>query len=241
MGFAQFLNKLYDGQRKTPSNNLKIIRGGCLLRSATNNGTNPVCHAFLNDSRFYRYLFLIDQDIATDAQSSGCPYCGGVLHSARYPRKPRGIRSALDASYETRLSFCCATEGCRRRTTPPSMRFLGRKVYLGVIIILVTALEQGLTPRRRKQLIEQLDLYPQTLSRWRKWWHETFPSSRCWQAECGNYVPPVDTNLLPDALLGRLNGRDLRHRLCLLLRLITPLTTTSCSSSPRVTSNPQKM
>ena len=241
MGFAQFLNKLYDGQRKTPSNNLKIIRGGCLLRSATNNGTNPVCHAFLNDSRFYRYLFLIDQDIASDAQSSGCPYCGGVLHSARYPRKPRGIRSALDASYETRLSFCCATEGCRRRTTPPSMRFLGRKVYLGVIIILVTALEQGLTPRRRKQLIEQLDLYPQTLSRWRKWWHETFPSSRCWQAERGNYVPPVDTNLLPDALLERLNGRDLRHRLCLLLRLITPLTTTSCSSSPRVTSNPQKM
>ena len=91
-----------------------------------------------------------------------------VLHSVRYPRKPRGISAVLDTSYETRLSFCCATEGCRRQTTPPSIRFLGREVYLGVIIILVTALEQGLTPRRRKQLIEQLDLYPQTLSRWRK-------------------------------------------------------------------------
>ena len=200
-----------------------------------------MCHDFLNDSRFYRYLFLIDQDIAADVQSDGCQYCGGVLHSACYPRKPRGIRAVLDASYETRLSFCCATEGCRRRTTPPSVRFLGRKVYLGVIIILVTALEQGLTPRRRKQLIEQLDLYPQTLSRWRKWWRETFPTSRCWLAERGNYVPPVETKPLPDTLLGRLQGIDLKHRLCLLLRLIAPLTTTSCSSSLRVIVDPQKM
>ena len=121
------------------------------------------------------------------------------------------------------------------------MRFLGRKVYLGVIIILVTALEQGLTPRRRKQLIEQLDLYPQTLSRWRKWWRETFPTRRCWQAERGNYVPPVETKQLPDTLLGRLQGIDLKHRLCLLLRLIAPLTTTSCSSSLRVIVDPQKM
>lgn len=200
-----------------------------------------MCHDFLNDSRFYRYLFLIDQDIASDIQSSGCSYCGGVLHSARYPRKPRGIRSVLDASYRTRLSFCCATEGCRRRTTPPSVRFLGRKVYPGIIIILVTALEHGLTPKRRKQLIEQLDLYPQTLSRWRKWWRETFPSSRCWQAEQGNHVPPVKTNRLPGSLLERLDGRDLKHRLCLLLRLIAPLTTTSCSRSLRVAINPQKM
>ena len=241
MGFAHVLNTLSDGQRKTPSNNLKIIRGGCLLRSARNKGTNPVCHAFLNDSRFYRYLFLIDQDIAADVQSEGCLHCGGALHSACYPRKPRGLRTALDASYETRLSFCCAREGCRRRTTPPSVRFLGRKVYLGVIIILVAAMEHGLTPRRRRQLIEQLDLYPQTLSRWRQWWRESFPSSRCWQAERGNYVPPVATSQLPGSLLGRLQGGDLKHRLCLLLRLIAPLTTTSCSSSLRVMINPQKM
>ena len=200
-----------------------------------------MCHDFLNDSRFYRYLFLIDQDIAADVQSDGCQYCGGVLHSACYPRKPHGIRSVLDATYRTRLSFCCATEGCRRRTTPPSVRFLGRKVYPGIFIILVTALEQGLTPRRRKQLIEQLDLYPQTLSRWRKWWRVTFPASRCWQAERGNYAPPVEINHMPGALLGRLRGNDLKHRLFLLLRLIAPLTTTSCSSSLRVMINPQKM
>ena len=71
------------------------------------------------------------------------------LHRACYPRKPRGVGGARDATYEHRLSFCCATDGCRRRITPPSVRFLGRKVYLGVIVIVVSALEQGLSAARR--------------------------------------------------------------------------------------------
>ena len=137
-----------------------------------------MCHAFLNDSRFYQFLLRIDEETAAEVRAGGCP-CGGVLHSARYPRKPRGIREMLDTSYQTRLSFCCAVDGCRRRRTPPSVRFLGRKVYLGVVVILITALEHGLTPRRRQWLIETLDLWPQTVSRWRRWWRERFPVSRC--------------------------------------------------------------
>ena len=97
-----------------------------------------MCHAFLSDSRFYRFLFEIDQDVAVQVQAGGCS-CGGVLHSARYPRKPRGSCISLGESYETRLSFCCAVEGCRRRSTPPSVRFLGRKVYLGALVILIGA------------------------------------------------------------------------------------------------------
>jgi hypothetical protein len=130
-----------------------------------------MCHAFVSDARFYQFLFRIDQEIAHEVQLECCAHCGGTLHIACYPRKPRGIHCALDESCETRLSFCCATDGCRRRCTPPSVRFLGRKVYLGVMVILVTAMEHGLSAKRRKQLIEQLDLYPQTLARWRRWWH----------------------------------------------------------------------
>ena len=133
-----------------------------------------MCHAFFNDSRFYQFLFRIDQDIAAEVQAGGCS-CGGVLHSACYPRKPRGIRCALEESCESRLSFCCAIDGCRRRCTPPSVRFLGRKVYLGALVILVMAMEHGLSAKRRKQLIEQLDLYPQTLARWRRWWRGPCP------------------------------------------------------------------
>ena len=199
-----------------------------------------MCHAFFNDSRFYEFLFRVDEEIAAEVQAGGCR-CGGVLHSARYPRKPRGSRIALDESYTTRLSFCCAKEGCRRRTTPPSVRFLGRKVYLGVAVVLVTALEHGLSPKRRKHLIDQLDLWPQTIARWRCWWREVFAVSRCWQAEQGAFVVPVAMARLPGALLGRLEGHDLPHRVYLLLRLIAPATSLSWSGFLRVVMDPQKM
>ena len=200
-----------------------------------------MCHAFIKDSRFYQFLFHIDQDIATEVQLGGCVHCGGTLHVACYPRKPRGIGCGLGEFCGSRLSFCCASDGCRRRCTPPSVRFLGRKVYLGTMVVLMMAMEHGLSEKRRKQLIEQLDVYPQTLARWRRWWREIFPASRSWQADRGHFIPPVDISQLPGALLGRLSGEDLQHRVCLLLRLLAPLTTTSWSGSLRVVINPQKM
>jgi hypothetical protein len=140
-----------------------------------------------------------------------------------------------------RLSFCCAEENCRRRCTPPSVRFLGRKVYLSVIVILATAMRHGLTSKRRKQLIEELDLWPQTLVRWRGWWRELFPTTRCWKTEQGHFIPPVDIRQLPGALLGQLLAPDLLGRLCLLLRLVAAVTTRSWSGSLKVVINPQKM
>lgn len=200
-----------------------------------------MCHAFLEDSRFYQFLFRIDQEIADQVRLKGCAHCGGRLHVADYPRKPRGIRCALDESYETRLSYCCATEGCRRRCTPPSVRFLGRKVFMGVIVILVMAREHGLSKKRRRLLIEQLDLYPQTMARWRQWWRKTFPISHCWRANQGHFIPPIDHTRFPDALLGRFTGGDLLQRLCQLLRLLIPMTSTSWSGSLKGVINPQKM
>jgi hypothetical protein len=38
-----------------------------------------------------------------------------------------------------RFSFCCDRDGCRNRATPPSVRFLGRKVYLGAVVMLISA------------------------------------------------------------------------------------------------------
>ncbi len=198
-----------------------------------------MCHAFVLDSRFYQFLFRFDQEIADEVQQNGCAHCGGKLHVACYPRKPRGF--ALDELCKIRLSFCCASEGCRRRCTPPSVRFLGRKVYLGALVVLVMAMQHGLSAKRRQQLIEQLDLYPQTLARWRRWWRSIFPVSRCWQANQSHFMPPVDVSQLPGTLLGRLRGADLRHRVCLLLRLLMPLSTTSWSGSLRVVINPQKI
>lgn len=104
-------------------------------------------HDVLSDSRFFVLLTQFDQDLAAQARAAGCR-CGGRLHSARYPRKPRGGPADLGPAYEWRLSFCCAEEDCRRRVTPPSMRYLGRRVYLGGVVVLVSAMEHGLSMRR---------------------------------------------------------------------------------------------
>ena len=56
-----------------------------------------MCHAFLTDTNFYQLLFQIDEAIAEEVSARGCD-CGCVLHSARYPRKPRGLRTAVDSS-----------------------------------------------------------------------------------------------------------------------------------------------
>jgi hypothetical protein len=199
-----------------------------------------VCHAFLSDTRFYQLLFRMDLDLAQQAQSGGCHFCGGTLHGARYPRKPRGLRFALDETYETRFSFCCAVDGCRRRHTPASVRFLGRKVYLGILVVLLTAGQQGLSDQRRRELIDRLAVPPQTLARWRHWWREVFPGTRCWRAEQVQFLPPIPVASLPGELLGRFTGATLPERVCQLLRLIAPVTT-SWSGSVRKGGLPQTM
>ncbi len=197
-----------------------------------------MCHAFLTDTSFYQLLTRIDESIAEEVSAHGCD-CGGVLHSARYPRKPRGIRSALDPNYESRLSFCCSQDGCRRRHTPASVRFLGRKVYLGVIVVLITALNHGLTEPRRRRLIEELDVPAQTLWRWRRWWRGQFVATRCWRALAGQFIPPIDADSLPGGLLERLTAEALTERLMKLLISISAVTT-STGSLP-VSADPQKM
>ncbi len=121
------------------------------------------------------------------------------------------------------------------------MRFLGRKVYLAVVVILVSALEHGLSTGHQKQLIKQLGFRPQTPCRWRGWWRETFPTGRFWQQIRSRFIPPIEASRLPGALLGRLYGDELQQRLCRLLRLLAPLTTHSWSGNLKVSIDPQKM
>lgn len=87
------------------------------------------------------------------------------LHSASYLRKRRGGPHGLSAQYEQRLSYSCAADGCRKRTTPPSVRFLRRKV--GEVVVLVGALRQGPTPTRVRKLEDLFGVGERTLRRWR--------------------------------------------------------------------------
>lgn len=195
------------------------------------------------DASLWRLLMRIDEDLADSTRAARCP-CGGVLHSANFARKPRGVaRAVLGADYERRLSFCCSVDGCRRRRTPPSVRFMGRKVYLGAIVILLTALEHGLTPKRRQYLIEALDVWPQTLSRWRAWWRETFAATPLWAQLRIHLLARIDDAAmrLPGALLSSLAGADLRERVVRLLTLIAPLSTAFLAGSTVEVLDPQSL
>jgi hypothetical protein len=169
-------------------------------------------------------LLKYDADMAAAARAAGCGACGERLDRANYPRKPRGALFPLSDEYELRFSFCCAREGCRRRATPSSLRFLGRRVYLGAVVVLATAMQQGVTPVRAARLREVLGVSLETLARWRKWWRETFTESAFWRAARARFARPVDASGCPLSLLERFGGGE-DARLLAVLRFLAPLST----------------
>lgn len=180
----------------------------------------------LSDTNLYRTLLKLDEDLAAEARRKGCP-CGGKLHSARYRRKPRGSPEELQEDYSSRHSFCCAQEGCRKRTTPPSFRFLSRRVYVSVVVILLTALRHGATPSRVAQLRAAAGVSRRTLERWRRWWLEEFPRSAFWKWARGRLRAPVEEPMLPLSLLESFQRPTDHERTIDLLGFILPLTTAS--------------
>lgn len=195
-----------------------------------------MCHALLGDARLYEQLLRFDEDLAARVCAGGCA-CGGRLHSAKYPRKPRGGPFDLEG-YDWRCSFCCDREGCRRRVTPPSLRFLGRRVYLGAVVVLVTAMLHGVTGRRAAKLRELVGVDRRTLERWRSWWREAFSSTLLWRDAKARFMPPVTEAELPASLLERFSAGG-RGQLMSMLKLLLPLST--LSSSAMVAPGPQRM
>ena len=177
----------------------------------------------LGDKGFFGLLLRVDEDLAAQARSAGCMVCGRHFHAGNFRRKPRGVPRGLEAQYEWRLSFCCARRECRKRLTPPSVRFLGRKVYLGAVVVLVSAMRCGATPVRVARLTELLGVSRRTVERWRQWWGEIFPQTRCWAQGSGLFAAPVPTAQLPQSLLERFAGPP-AAALRALLRFVLPVT-----------------
>ena len=177
----------------------------------------------LQDSRLYTFLMEVDRDLASQAQRSRCRFCGGALHSACYLRKPRGVPADVDPgpAYPVRFSFCCSAEGCRRRHTPPSVRFLGPKVYLGVMVVLLTAMRQGPTPRSLGKLGGIFGVDRRTLGRWRVWWQSVFAESEFWRRMRARFLPPVSPADLPASLVERFCGDTLLTRIVRMLTFLS--------------------
>jgi hypothetical protein len=182
-----------------------------------------MCHPLLGNTRLFAQLLRIDEDLAMTARAKGCVQCGGVLHRANYPRKPRGGPPGLSDADCLRLSFCCALEGCRSRNTPPSVRFLGRRVYLGHVILLALAFEGRITVRRIARLRDLLGVDERTLRRWRTWWRQALPDGPFWRTARGSFIPPVEVARLPLSLLDRFTSADDPTRVMDSLRFLSPL------------------
>ena len=179
--------------------------------------------ALLAEKRFFGLLLRLDEDLAAQARASGCRVCGESVHAGNFRRKARGVPHGLQEDYEWRLSFCCARRECRKRLTPSSVRFLGRKVYLGAVVVLVSALRCGTTPMRIARLTDLLGVSRRTVNRWRQWWIEVFPQTRCWAGGSALFATPVSTQRLPHSLLERFVGPP-TMRLRALLRFVLPVT-----------------
>lgn len=180
--------------------------------------------SLLGDANLYAMLLKADEELAAEARARGCS-CGGALHSARYPRKPRGALVELPVGYVRRESLCCAEDGCRRRTTPPSLRFLGRKVYLGVIVALMTAMRHGVTASRAAALRRAVGVSRKTLLRWRAWWTTRFNATVFWASARAELMPSVPERDLPASLLIRFEGAGTSTGLVRFLDFIKPVTT----------------
>jgi len=179
-----------------------------------------VCHALLQDLKFFQLLFRIDVELAAQARAGGCPFCDGLLHCADYPRKPRACLPEVQDEFATRFSFCCNL--CRKRCTAMSVRFLGRRVYLGLAVVLVSARHAGQIPAAVR-LGVALSVPIRTLERWRKWWREQFPLTPLWQAQCARFMPPIALLDLPGEFLERFTGKT-EEPLLRLLIFLAPLT-----------------
>lgn len=190
-------------------------------------------HSALSSASFLRALLDLDSKTSVQVRAGHCPHCGGPLDSAPYPRKPRGVLQELETEFSKRLSLCCRAEGCRKRTTPPSVCFLGRRVYAAVSFILLSMLRHGVTDKRklqlRRELHAQIPADDRTLSRWREWWQRILPGTPFWRVARGLLAKAVLFADLPAGLVKSFTG-DAARQLMSTLKFLCPLSTTSRGS-----------
>jgi hypothetical protein len=189
----------------------------------------PDSHEYGVDVHFLAKLVAIDAEAAEAVRMARCGSCGSRLDRADYPRKPRGglIASAAEA-WSKRQSFCCSREGCRKRATPPSVRFLGRRVYAEVVVVIASV--HGQVVEQASALRRATGVAARTIRRWLSWWRSAFLASALWSEACARLVPAPDTRQLPASLLVRFSAAT---ALLDLARFLGPMTTGTVPNGSR--------
>lgn len=180
---------------------------------------------FTLGGEFFETLVRIDEEITRRVAAARCQRCGGPLHRGDYDRKPRGARSAkAGEAFVRRFSLCCGSEGCRKRALPPSLRFLGPRVYLGVVVIVASLAAQALG-RRASAMARATGVEARTARRWLGWWRGPFIRTEVFAAVRARLIE-VAVEQLPASLVLRLPGTA-EQQVRRMLELLSPLTTGS--------------
>jgi hypothetical protein len=187
---------------------------------------------------FFEKLAEFDEKIARAVAAGGCVHCGGPLHRGDYERKPRGgLIAEAGEGFTLRHSLCCGREGCRKRALPPSLRFLGRRVYLEAVVLLATV--HATVAATMSEARAATGVPVRTLRRWRAWWTEVFPKLDAWIVLRARFVaPPPEETELPKSLLERITATlpappAIDEVLEIAARLLAPVTTRSVADGSR--------
>jgi len=103
-------------------------------------------------------------------------------------------------------------------------------VYVGCVVVLISAMHMGLSARRLDRLNALVHVSRTTLYRWRTWWRSAFVQTSFWQNVRDRFLPQLAPGTLPGSLLDRFLFPDLHGRLTHCLRFLSPLTTRSPST-----------
>jgi hypothetical protein len=170
---------------------------------------------------FFERLKEIDEAILAEAAKERCPHCGGPLHRGDYPRKPRFGRIVVEGvDFDRRFSLCCGRDGCRRRATPASVRFLGRRVYAAAVLIVASVI--ALAAATAGAIRRATGIAARTTRRWLRWWRGPFTETGVFIEISAQLIGPNRLRL-PLSILERLPGEPIA-RLELMLQWLRPIT-----------------
>jgi hypothetical protein len=102
------------------------------------------------------------------------------------------------------------------------VRFLGRKVYVEIAILVSCVLGRcgsGIAAR--------------TVARWRSWWRTVFVASTLFVGLRARLVPPIDEGAVPGSLLARLARPSQEETLLVAAAMLAPMTTASVRDGAR--------
>ncbi len=181
---------------------------------------------------FFEGLMAIDVAIVERAAEEPCRDCGGPLYRGDYPRKPRGgFLAAASEGFGRRFSLCCGRDGCRHRATPPSVRFLGGRVYVGAVVVVASVMALAAASARAAE--RATGVAARTTRRWLRWWRGPFTTSAPFVELSARLVPSLSRSALPTSILDRFGGAP-AARVSKLLIWLAPITTASTPGGSRL-------